>query len=134
MLSDKLFRLHEHTAGAAAGIKHATLVGFEHGNQQLDNRAGRVELAALLAFCQGEFPQEILEHVTEYVGTAGSCIAQGNVADQIDQTAQAGRIEVLASKHFGQHALERGVFLLDAIHGGIDKLTDVRLLGLGEKE
>ena len=85
---DKLFRLHEHAAGTATWIEYAPFVRFEHIHQQFDDAARGVELAALLAFRQCEFPEEIFEHMAEYVLTARFGIAERNIADQVDQFTQ----------------------------------------------
>ena len=45
----ELLGLHEHAAGAAAGVVDAALVGFEHLHQHLHHRVRGVELAAALA-------------------------------------------------------------------------------------
>ena len=45
----KLFALHEHAAGAAAGVIDAALVGLQHLHQAAHHTARRVELAAVLA-------------------------------------------------------------------------------------
>jgi hypothetical protein len=88
MFLDKLFRLHKHAAGTAAGIKHAAFVRFQHIHQQFDNAARGIELAALLAFRQREFAEEIFEHMAEHIGTAGFGVPDGDIADQVDQFTQ----------------------------------------------
>ncbi len=48
MLVDKLFALHEHSAGAATGIVHAALVGgLDHLEEQLDDAAWCVRPSCL---------------------------------------------------------------------------------------
>ena len=131
---DELFRLHEHAARAAAGIEHTAFVGFQHGDQQFDNAARRIELPALLAFGQREFAEEVFEHMAQHIGAARLGIAERDVAHQVDQAAEAGRVEVLPRKHLGQHTLEDGVFLFDGIHRCIDMAADVGLLGFHQQE
>lgn len=46
---DELSRLHEHAAGAAAGVEDAALLRSEHLDQHPDDRPRRAELAAPLA-------------------------------------------------------------------------------------
>ena len=71
---DELLGLHEHAAGAAAGVVDAALVGREHLDQHADDARGRVELAAVLALGAGELGEEVLvdaaEHVLGAVGRA----------------------------------------------------------------
>ena len=64
---DELLGLHEHAARAAAGVVDATFVGFEHLDQQADDRARRVELAAELAFGLGELAEEVFVDAAEDV-------------------------------------------------------------------
>ena len=59
MLFDELLGLHEHAAGAAAGVIDAALVGFQHLYKQPDDGAGRVKFAAALALGAGEAAEEI---------------------------------------------------------------------------
>ena len=40
MVGHKLFRLHKHAAGAAAGVEHAAFVGFQHLHQQFTTLRG----------------------------------------------------------------------------------------------
>src|SRR6266566_2251458 len=47
---DEFFRLHEHAAGAAAGIVNAAFVWSEHLDEKAHDPLRRVELAAFLAF------------------------------------------------------------------------------------
>src|SRR5205085_10521396 len=47
---DEFLRLHEHAAGAAAGIVDAALVRREHLDEKADDALRRVELAAFFSF------------------------------------------------------------------------------------
>ena len=58
--ADELDRLHEHARGAAAGIVDPSPVGLQHLDEQLNDAARRVELAALLALGAGELREEVL--------------------------------------------------------------------------
>ena len=69
-------RLHEHAAGAAAGVVDAALVRREHLDQHADDAAGRVELAALLALGAGELAEEVLVDAAEDVLGAARLVAQ----------------------------------------------------------
>jgi hypothetical protein len=70
---DEFFGLHEHAAGAAAGVVHLAVVGGEHGDQGLDDAGGGVELAALLALGAGELAEEVFVHLAQHVaGLPGS--------------------------------------------------------------
>ena len=118
-------------AGAAARVVDAALVGLEHLDQQLDDAARRVELAALLALGAGELGEEVLVDAAEDVLRAALRVAEPDVADQVDELAEALLVERRAGVVLGQHALERGVVALDGDHGVVDELADGRLLGLG---
>ena len=58
----EFFALHEHPARPAARIKHAAFVGRENFNQQPDDMARGVKLAALLALGAGELAQKVFIH------------------------------------------------------------------------
>lgn len=130
VLGDELLALHEHAAAAATGVEHAALVRFQHGHQQFHHAARGVELAALLALRQRELAQEVLEHMAQHIGAAALGVAQGDVADEVDEAAEAGGVQVLPGVHLGQHALQRVVLPLDGIHGLIHRFTDAGLLGV----
>ncbi len=51
---DEFLRLDEHAAGPTARVVHPALVGGEHFDQQAEDAAGRVELAAFLALSADE--------------------------------------------------------------------------------
>ena len=106
---DEFLRLHEHAAGAAAGVVDAALVGFEHLDQHAHDRAGRVELAAALAFGAGEPAEEIFVDAAEDVLRLVARLAHRDAGDQVDQLAQHHLVERGAVVVLGQHALEAGV-------------------------
>ena len=62
---DELFRLHEHAAGAAAGIVDAAFVGREHLDEAAHDAVRRVELAAVLALGAGEAGEEVFVDAAE---------------------------------------------------------------------
>ena len=128
--TDELHRLHEHARGAATGVVDAAAVGLEHLDQQLHHAARRVELAALLALGARELREEVLVDATEDVLGAARLVADLDVADEVDELAEACLVERGARVVLGEHALERGVVALDAGHRVIHELADGGLLGL----
>ncbi len=83
---DEARRLHEHAAGAAGGVKDATVEGFDDFGQQLDDAARRVELAALLPFGAGELAEEVFIDATEGV----EIDAGGNLGHFLQQFLEQG--------------------------------------------
>ena len=81
-------RLHEHAARAAAGVEDAAFVGGEHLDEQLDDAARRVELAAFLALGAGELAEEIFVDPAEDVLGAALGVAQADGGDQVNDAAQ----------------------------------------------
>ena len=128
---DELHRLDKHAAGAAAGVIDPALVGGKHLHQHTDDAAGRVELAAFLAFGAGELGQEVFVDPAQDVFGAVLFVAQADVADQVDELAEALLIEARVGVVLGQHAFEGGVVALDGQHGVIDGLADGGLFGVG---
>ena len=57
--------------------------------------------------------------------------AERDVADQVDELAEALLVEAGAGVVLGQHALERGVVALDGGHGVVHQLADGGLRGAG---
>ena len=55
--------------------------------------------------------------------------AEADVADEVDELAEALLVEAGAGVVLGQHALERRVVALDGDHRVVDELADRRLLG-----
>ena len=128
---DELLALHEHAARAAAGVVDAALVGREHLDQHAHHARGRVELAAALALGAGEVGEEVLVDAAERVLGAVGGAAERDVADQVDELAEALLVEAGAGVVLGQHALERGVVALDGGHRVVDQRADGRLRGAG---
>ena len=89
---DELFALDEHAAGAAAGVVDAALVRLDHLDQQPDDAARRVELAALLAFGAGELAEEVLVDAAEDVLGAVLLAAEADGADEVDQLAETAAL------------------------------------------
>ena len=126
---DEFLRLHEHAAGAAAGIVDAALVGREHFDEEAHDAVRRVELAAVLAFGAGELGEEVFVDAAENVLGAIRFVAQADGADEVDEFAEAVLVERRAGVVFGQHAFEARVVALDGDHGVVHDLADGRLLG-----
>ena len=126
MGGDELLRLDEHAARAAAGVVDAALVRFNHLDEQLHDRAGRVELASSLALLGGELAEEVLVDAAEHVlGTVARAEA---VADQVDQLAEPLLIERRPRVLLRQDARERTVLAFDRVHGRVDERSDLGLL------
>jgi len=110
-------------------VKYPAPIGFKHFYQQLDNAFWSIELPSLLSFCKGKLSKEILENMTKNISTSGFRTCNGNIANQIDQTAKTCRVEIASCKDFWQNPFKRGILLFDGIHGVIYILTDFRLSG-----
>ena len=123
VLLDEALALHEHAAGAAAGVVHATLVRCEHRDEQLDHVLGRVELPALLALGAGELRQEVLVDAPQHVLRPRRVAPHLDVAHQPDQRAERLLVEAGPCVVLRQHAFERSVFGLDSCHRLVDALA-----------
>ena len=122
---DEAFRLHEHAAGAAAGVVDAALVGLEHLDQQPHDAARREELAAELALGLGELAEEVLVDAAERVAGLGAVALEADVGDQVDQPLQLLRRDAAAGVVARQLALEVRVVALDGEDGVVDQRGDV---------
>ena len=60
MTLDEVGRLHEHAARTAGGVVDLAVKGFEDLHDEPHDRGGGEELAALLAFGEGELAEEVL--------------------------------------------------------------------------
>ena len=115
---------------AAAGVVDAAPVGLEHLDQQAHDAAGGVKLAALLPLGAGELAEEVFVDAAEDVFGARLFAAEADVADVVDEPAEAALVKRGARVVLGQHALERGVVALDGLHGLVHELADRGLFGL----
>ena len=97
--------------------------GREHFAEELHDAAGRAELAGFLAFCTGEFAEEVFIDAPDDVFGATLRVAEADGGDE------ALLIELRAGVVLGQHVLERGVVALDGDHGAVEQLVDERVLG-----
>lgn len=84
---DEFFRLHEHAAGAAAGIVDAAFVRGEHLDEEADDALRGVELAAFFALSAGELAEEVFVDATEDVFRAAGLVAHADRADEVDEFA-----------------------------------------------
>ena len=84
---DEFLRLHEHTAGAAAGIVDAAFVGREHLDEEADDALRRIELAAFLSFGAGKLAEEVFVNATKDVFRSAGFVAHADRADEIDEFA-----------------------------------------------
>ena len=120
--------LHEHAARAAARVVDAALVGREHLDEDPDDVGRRVELAALLALGARELGEEVLVDAAERVLGAVGGGAEGDVAHEVDELAEALLVEAGPGVVLGQHALERGLSRSIAV---IASSTRVPIVGCG---
>ena len=130
MSPNELDRLHEHARRAAAGVVDPSLERLDHLDEQLDDTARSVELAAPLPLGVGEHRQEVLVDATEHVLGPGRLVAHADVAHEVDDLSQAHLVERLAGVVLRQHVPERRVVPLDGRHRVVHQPTDPRLLGL----
>ena len=131
MGADELDRLDEHAGRAAAGVVDPALIGLQHLDQELDDAARGVELAALLALGARELGQEVFVDPAEHVLGARFLVAHPDVADHVDELAEPLLVEAGTGVALGQHVLEHGVVALDCGHRVVHEPADDGLLGLG---
>ena len=138
----KFDRLHEHAAGAAAGVVDFSVVGLDHFGNQVDHALGGIELAPALAFGGGKVAEEVFVDAADYVDFARGAVhfAGGaivvfddgiDVVDGVDQGGQLAYIQPQAGEVvIGQRAFEGFVVLLHSMQGGVNLDGDVVLLGI----
>ena len=91
---DEFFRLHEHAAGAAAGIVDAAFVGREHLDEEPHDAVRGVELAAVLALGAGELGEEVFVDAAEDVlGAVLPSSPSADGADEVDEFAEPVLVE-----------------------------------------
>ncbi len=128
---DEFLGLHEHAPGAAAGVVDAALVRREHADEEADDAARGVELAAILPLGAGELGQKVFIDPAENVLGAVFPVAEADRADEVDEFAEAMFIEGGAGVVLGEDAFEARIVALEGNHGVVDDLADGGLLGLG---
>ena len=121
----KLHGLHEHAAGAAAGVVDLAVVGLDHFRQQVNHALGGIELPAALAFGGGEFAEEVFVDAANDVllalcalsiNAAGTLINQGiNVVDGVDQRRQLAGIQPQAGEVVVRQGTAQG--FVGLLHG-----------------
>ena len=126
---DKLERLHEHAARAAARIVDLALVGLDHFGDEIDDALRGVELAPQLALGGGELAEEVFIDPADGVLLL---VADGvDVVDRIDEGGELAAIQPEAGEVVvRQGAFKRGIALLHRGEGGVDLDGDVALLGM----
>ena len=122
--------LDEHAGGAAAGVVDAAFVRLEHFDQQADDGAGRVELAAFSALGNGELFEEVFVNAAQHVRGTGLGAAHFDVAHHVDHLAQAGLVQRGPGVVLGQYVLERRVVPLNGRHSVIHETANVCLASL----
>lgn len=138
VLFDELLALHEEAAGTHGRVVDAALEGLEHFHDQGDDALGRVVLATLLTFGEGELAEEVFVDVAEDVlgfqiqrlalVFAGTEVGIREVADQAGQLAG---VELDAGEVLVEHILQADVLALDGFHGVVDQPADrAHFLGL----
>src|SRR3990172_13431695 len=83
VLGNELLALHEHTAGAAAGVVNPPRIRLDHLNENAHDTAGSVELPALLAFTTCKLAKEVFVHTAKNVFAPVFCIAKPDSADKV---------------------------------------------------
>ncbi len=132
MFLDELLALHEEPARAHGRVVDAPLVGLEHLDDQGDNGLGRVELAALLPFRQGELAEEVFVDMAEDILGLKRLVDKGNGGDEVDQFAQLGLVNLQAAVLLVEHPFQLGVVLLDGVQGVVDQTANAAdLVGFG---
>ena len=130
MGADELDRLDEHAGRAAARVVDPAQPGLQHLDQELDHAARGVELAALLPFRARELRKKVLVDATDHIPGAGVLVAHPDVADEVDELAEAQRVERRTGVVLREHVLEHGVVALDRGHGIVEQPADGGLLRL----
>ena len=125
--ANELDRLHEHARGAAARIVDPPPVGFQHLDEQLDDAARGVELAALLPLGTRELREEVLVDAAEHVAGAGFGVPDADVSDHVDQLAETLLVQGGPRVVLGKDLLQSRVVALDRGHGPVHGLSDGRL-------
>ena len=124
---DELHRLHEHAGRPAARVVDPAAPRLQHLDQEPDDAARGVELAAPLALGAGEPRQEVFVDAAQNVPRAGVPVAHADVGDHVDELAEPPLVEGRAGVVLGQHILERRIIALDPGHRIVDRLADGRL-------
>ena len=108
---DKVAGLDEHAAGAASGIEHDAVIGFDGVDEGLHQRGRGEEFAAVLRALHRELHQEILVNAAEHIaaGAAQRLAVEG--AQQVFQQIALELVVILR-----QLTPQRLELLLDGVH------------------
>ncbi len=121
--------LDEHSARSAGRVEDGALGGFEHVGDELDQRNGGEELAAVVGLEVGELGEEVLVDAPEDIARSGFEFLGVEGADQVaEQVGRDGLVLLL-----GENALETRVVLLNRFHGVDDDLGQFGIGGLGDE-
>ena len=121
---DELDALHEHAAGAAAGVINAfAFTWLEDFDDGLDNACGGVEFAALDAFVTCELRDAVFVGATEQVFACFG-VAHVHITEHIDDVSEHALVEFGCRVVFGENSLEVLVVFFDVDHGLVENLAD----------
>ena len=122
--------LNKHPTGAAARIEDPALVGFQHLNKESNDAPRGVELPSLLAFRRRKLSQEIFIDPSKNILASAFLVTQTDSPDNIDQFSESLLIQSGPSIILDQDSFEGTVVSFDRVHGIVDYLSDLRLLGV----
>ena len=131
---DVVRALDEHAARAGGGVADAhALCRREQLDDELDDHARRVELAALLAGVVGELLDEVLVGAAEEVGLGHAVVAQRDLGEVLDEAREHGvavlrvaELPLVVVVDAGEHALQGRVLILQGRARLVQRLADVR--------
>ena len=127
VFDEEALALDEHAAGAAGGVVDGAAGGGEHGDEEADDGARGVELAAVFALGGGEAGEEVFVDAAEDVAAALFGVAEA--AEQAHELAEQRALEAGALVDLREHAGEGGVVGLDRRHRVVDELAEAGGLG-----
>ena len=120
---DEVGTLDEHAARTARRVEDASVVRLDDFDDQLDQRGGREELAALLALGTGEVAEEVFVNLAESVPFG----IHRNLRERLQQGDEGGVLDLVVG--LGENALQFLVLGLDRLHRLVDGLADVLAFG-----
>lgn len=128
MALDELGGLHEHAAGAAAGVVDAPVVRLQDLHERFHDAGGREELAALLALLLGEHGEAVFVGAAEDVAGV-AVLLHADIREEVDHVTEAALVELGAGERFREDALQARILLFDREHGAVDDLADLGRVG-----
>src|SRR5690606_17147992 len=130
-LLEEALALHEHAARAAGGVVDGAAGRGEQGDEQADDARRGVKLAAVATLGGGEAGEEVLVDAAEDVERLAALSAEvGDVVEQVEELAEAGRVEPGALVDLGQDPAQGRVLGLDRGHGLIELVAEQRRAAL----